>query len=200
MIASLHPLRILGLGLGLAVVVSAGRMIRYVPHRQEQAFGVAALTLVALLNVASWLTGFSVGWALSILNGILGLSLTMLTTHYRPHILFATLTSLLLALFMRGHFLPARQILLVFLAIVTVGAGVRVVYNRQHRREPAFSFAGMAMVACLGGLALLTSPPIATWLTLLTVGVSVLMGILSYQWQFLLVSGAGLLWAANLLL
>jgi hypothetical protein len=140
---------------------------------------------------------------LSIMNVVLGLFLTALTTYYRRQILFATLVSLLLALSLRGHFWSAFYILRTLLAITAVGAAVQVVRGWRRKEKGAFSSAGIVMVACLAGLALLISSypsPLAIGLFLFTAGASALVGILSTQYRlsFLIVGAFSLLWIITL--
>jgi hypothetical protein len=55
------------------------------------------------------MSGFSIGWALSILNVALGLTLTALTTHYHRQILFVTLVGFLMD-YREGNILPLHAL------------------------------------------------------------------------------------------
>jgi hypothetical protein len=174
-------------------------------ERRKLTIGVYAVTLVASLDVAAWLSGFSIGWILSIVNVVIGSVLTTLSPDYRRPILFATLASLLLALSLRGHFFLAYYILQALLAITSLGVAVQVTRNWSRRKEPAFGSAGMVMVACLGGLALVIDPfepfVASKTLALFTIGLSVILLVLSknYRWHYLVVGVTSLLLFINLL-
>jgi hypothetical protein len=188
-----------------ALVLVLTEIIRYASHRNEPEFGVLAVALVAYLDAISFMSGFSIGWALSILNVALGLTLTALTTHYRRQILFVTLVGLLLALSLRGHFFwfafPTLQTLL---AMTVMGAALQVARGWWHQDKRTLSSAGIALVACLAGLTLLILPhssPLATGLFFCTTAMSALLGILATQYRlsFFIVGTFSLLWAIALL-
>jgi hypothetical protein len=198
------PVALFAFGLLLAaLVLVVVAMIQYTPQRKGPEFGVLAVALVAYLDAISVMT-VSIGWVLSVMNVVLGLFLTALTTHYRRQILFATLVSFLLALFLqRDFFPPAPNILRTLLAITAVGAAVQVVRGWWRKEKGALGSAGIVMVACLAGLALLISSyplPLTIGLFLFTAGMSALIGILSTQYRlsFFIVGTFSLLWAITL--
>ncbi len=200
----LSPLFFLGGGLLFVLLLAIWQVLCNVSQRENRAFGFAGLTLVALLDVFAFMGGFSIGWAVSLLNVGLGLAFIKLAKHYRLEILFASLISLLLALFLRGYFLPAYEIAEILLTIVGIGAIVKIAQNWTHWREGSvIETTGLAMVACFGFLSLLSNdnPAFASGVAVVAVIVAVLFIIYSrqYRWQFALVSMGCFLWFANLL-
>lgn len=196
------PLAAFGIGLGCAILVAIQQVIGHISQRNGKIFGFAGLTLVGLLNVFAFVGGFSIGWSLALLNIVLSLILAMLAKHYRLEILFASLISLLLALFLRGHFLPAREILELLVFIIGVGAGVQIAQNSLSRRAKNTK-TQLVMVACLGFLSLLLGDrhEVAIGLAVFVSITSIWMAISSksYSWYFLLISASCLLWVINLL-
>lgn len=196
------PLAFLGIGLVCALPVAIWQVLHHVSHRKDKVFGFAGLTLVALLDVIAFVGGFTIGWGLALLNIALGLTFAVLAKHYRPAILFASLISLLLALFMRGHFLPAREILEVLLLIVGIGGGTQIVRNWLSQKAQNIG-TQLVMVACLGFLSLLLGDKreLATGLAVLVSMISIWIAMSSgyYRWYFLLISASCLLWVINLL-
>ena len=166
----------------------------------RSAVGLNALTVVVCLDVIAWLSGFTIGWLLSLANAALGLLLAGLATHYRPQILLATLVSLLLALFMRGHFVPSRLILEILLGLASAGAAIKIVRTLQRREARPVSTSSLAMVACLGGLALLVDSPMTSVLAFLTIALCALLAAFfrEQRWRFLLVSWVSVVWVINL--
>lgn len=196
-----HPLAFVGIVLWLGLILAIGNVIRHGVHRKERAFGLAGLTLVAWLDLLSFLAGFSIGWILSIISIALGLFLAAVAAHYRRQILFAAFVGLLLGLFMRGHYLPAREILEFLLAGATLRGLVLVLRNWNSRDDETFGAASLGALACSGGLALLVPPSAGAYIAIATTGMGLILGMLSkyFRWQLFLLAGGTVLWALNLL-
>lgn len=196
---STYSLLALGFALWVGLLANAGHLIFRALRHDEHGVGLAALTLVLWLDVLSFLTGFSIGWAVAIVNAILGVVLALLAKHYRLQVLFATFLSLLLALFMRGH-LPWARVALQ-LALVATGAASGMAAGAYWRRgaQRTFGAWGLALAGCLFGLGLTGSPPMSLWFAVAAVLASWVLAILSkhYRWQLALIGVAGLFWALS---
>jgi len=201
--SSFLPLAFLGIGLWSVLLIAIWHVARNAQKRKDKSFGFSALMLVAWLDVVAFLGGFSIGWSISLINIFVGLAFVMLTKHYRLEILFASLISLLLALFMRGHFLPAQGFLEVLLFIVSIGAAAQMIRSWKYREVQKVKTAGLIMVACLGFLSLLLGSN-----RIVAIGLAVLAGVasiflamssLDHRWKFFLISTGCLLWIMNLL-
>ncbi len=182
-------------------------LIRHFPDREKPAFGLTAVGFVSYLTALTALcifTGFSIGGILTILNVLFGLGLASLSTHYKLHILFATLTSFLLASYIGREWFPyGAEILQLLLGTTALGAAVRTGLAWWNEERESLSGAGLVMVACCTGLAIIISwslPSIATGLCIFAAAASTLFWIWANQSRlsFFVLGAVSCLWATSL--
>lgn len=179
-------------------------LIRHFPDREKPEFGLTAVGFVSYLTVLCIFTGFSIGGILAILNVLFGLSLASVSTHYRRPILFATLTSFLLASYIGRDWFPyGAEILQLLLAITALGAAVRTGLAWWNKEKETCSGAGLVMVACCAGLAIISSwtlPSIAIGLFSFAAVACTLFWILTNRFRvsFFVVGTVSILWVTSL--
>lgn len=118
--------------------------------------GFAALALVSWLALFSFLAGFSIGLVLAMGNMLFALVCTIWYRPQRAEFAFVTVVSMLLALFMRGHWPPARPLLVALLLAAAV-LQLRRFWARRAERSEAQAQLGLQMVGLLLMLSLLLS-------------------------------------------
>lgn len=114
---------------------------------------LSALVLVSWLAIFSFLAGFSIGWVLAMGNMLLALTCAIWYRGRRTEFVFVTVASMLLALFMRGHWPPARLVLVALLVVATLFQARRLWTGRTQRSEPqaqlGFQMVGLALMLSL---------------------------------------------------
>ena len=137
----------------------------------------------------------------SISSGLFGLGLASLSTHYKRHILFATLTSFLLASYIGREWFPyGAEILQLLLGTTALGAAVRTGLAWWNEEREPLSGAGLVMVACCNGLAIVSSWSLATGLCIFAAAASTLLWIWANQFRlsFFVLGAVSFLWATSL--
>lgn len=199
---ALQPLPLLVLVLGFGVVIAIIQAVQNRHNPKDPRFGFATLSLVAFLSAISFLTGFSLGWVLSIITTFLSLCFATISKQYRLQIFICGVISSLLALFMRGYFVYAREILQGLLVILVFISAYRVINTIRLSNRRGIGVAIHGVAACLSALGLLIPIPVSGWITALAIG-SGIAGILltkQYRLYLVLIGVSGYLWLMNIIL
>ena len=185
-----------------ATILTTTELVRLARTRHELEFGLVAVACIAYWDTVSLVTGFSIGWLLSILNTLRGLTLASVTRLYRRQILFVTLISFLLTLFLRGHFPPSLYFLIGLLGATALWAIWSASYSWNHTNEVPSS-ALVVIVSCLSSIALIGSSYFqhtAMLLAFSATGLSIFSYTVSKQYRLSLciVGSLSFLWAVTL--
>ncbi|MGH2583064.1 MAG: hypothetical protein ACRDFQ_09250 [Anaerolineales bacterium] len=205
MTGSFHPMQIVSVLVWGGLLVSAVQFALGLTDKRSPEFGFSGLLLIGWLTVFSFMSGFSIGLFIAIINIGLGITVLSITRHYRPHFAFAIFANVLLALFMRDTLPGARSLL----ALLSIGGLVYSFYKlfryRTMREEIAFARTSLAVVAFLFFLSLLlqnyaTIVPIT--FTLLAVACGVLFTVTAkhYRGNLAIMSALSLAWIGGGLL
>ncbi len=196
---SLHPLNLLVYTIAAGVVVAVVRLVVSMRSDDDELFGFSALSITGWLAAFSFLSGFSIGWFVSIMTTVLGIIFLLVAKRYRVQISIATLISGLLALSLRGIFVHGR--ILIWAILITV-AVVGLYFLTTALRRSDIRTAGsylLVAVGSLSGLALIIQGSITIWITSLAIAGSI-PGIIfakRFRLEFVLIMVADILWLMN---
>jgi hypothetical protein len=153
------PLSILFYTLAITALASLYVLGRDATDRQSRAFGLAALSLIASLDVMSLLAGFSIGTVMAVVAIPLALLLAWGSGTFRmPLALMAVATVLMALALVWGNTFRTVQWTLGFgLGAVGVLALMRMVQFWDTRDSGEFGGWSLALAAALGGMGLIFS-------------------------------------------
>lgn len=166
------PANLLAMYLVLMIFLSIALLVQALRSGQERLAGLYAVSLVGWVSVFSLITGFSIGWFISIVNILIGILLFVLIKAFRIPVAIGTLISILLALSLRGTFFPAWFILSGVLGISAITSVIGMIIYREKRTDEAFSLASLSLIACLAGIAFYFiphTPSLSRWIAVGTV-------------------------------
>jgi len=149
----------------MAAVGALAQLVRWSRHHESAHFSLAAVTLLACLDVMGFLAGFSIGPLLILVASPVVIFLTLyVRTHRRPVALLAFATLSLAGGMWTVGFSVAGRILTISLAMGALVAILQIGRTWSARRCGPFAGWGITLCACLGGSALLLgSTPGGLW-------------------------------------
>lgn len=106
-------------------------------YRQAGREGVSLplLMLLGWLTLFAFLSGFSIGWLLSIINVFIAIGFLLFSSQRRSGFSFLAAVNLLLALALRGHWPPAHALLKLGLAVALAVSFWRL-YAARGEKQP----------------------------------------------------------------
>jgi hypothetical protein len=197
-----HPLNILVYTITAGMVIAAVRLVQGLRNGDTVIFGFAALSMIAWLSAFSYLSGFSIGWLVSIIATVLGVVFLLSAQRYRLQISIATLISSLLALSLRGFFDYGRVILWAILAGISLYSAVLVINSLRSSDPHSTGPVLLAGAASLAGLSLIVPGVVTIGIVVLAIAVSIpgVVYIRRYRLEFALILIASTLWLINILI
>lgn len=120
--------------LGISVLFVIPVVVHYRRDGQEGA-SLPLLMLLGWLTLFAFLSGFSIGWLLSIINVFIAIAFLLFSSKHRTGLAFLMVVNLLLALALRGHWPPAQLLLKLGLA-VALAASLWRLYAARGKEQP----------------------------------------------------------------
>ncbi len=152
------PQNILAIYLIGNIILMAVLMVFQVRSGQKRNIALNATFLVCWLDVFSFVTGFSIGWLISVVKIFVGVLFLSLVKYFRLPIAVTTCVGLLLALSLRGFFGPAVYILYILLIGGGVAGIIGMIRFRINSGGDKFELSALGFVVCLAGLSFFPIP------------------------------------------
>ncbi|MCL4258449.1 MAG: hypothetical protein KJZ53_07970 [Anaerolineales bacterium] len=121
--------------LGISVLFVIPVVVHYRRDGQEGA-SLPLLRLLGWLTLFAFLSGFSIGWLLSVINVFAAVAFLVFSSQQRSGLGFLTVVNLLLALALRGYWPPAHALLKLGLAVALI-IGLWRLFAARGKEKPA---------------------------------------------------------------